>query len=134
MSYTTKSVNDNFYLCANGINDGEYAFNNLQMYDGTWYHKFRQDLAHGDGDVCDVPEGCAEREWCGAAIAPEKGTNGANCGAGEQRCFAPEWAVVNYINKELAPHDFVSLRTDFLNDKKGQRTGYATKYSEETLC
>ena len=38
-SYTAGSVNDNFYLCANGINDGEYAFNNLQMYDGTWYHK-----------------------------------------------------------------------------------------------
>ncbi len=25
MSYTTKSVDNNFYLCANGINDGKYA-------------------------------------------------------------------------------------------------------------
>ena len=40
VSYTTKSVNDNLYLCANGINDGIYAYNNLQQYDGTWYHKF----------------------------------------------------------------------------------------------
>ena len=22
------------------INDGKYAYNNLQQYDGTWYHKF----------------------------------------------------------------------------------------------
>src|SRR6266478_5776843 len=40
VSYTTKSVNDNFYVCANGINDGKYAYNNLQQYDATWYHKF----------------------------------------------------------------------------------------------
>jgi hypothetical protein len=31
---------DNFYACANGINSGKYAYNNLQDYDGTWYHKF----------------------------------------------------------------------------------------------
>ena len=40
VNYTTKSVNDNFYICANGINDGKYAYNNLQQYDATWYHKF----------------------------------------------------------------------------------------------
>ena len=40
VSYTTASVNNNFYLCANGINDGKYAYDNLQQYDGTWYHKF----------------------------------------------------------------------------------------------
>ena len=39
-NYTTTSVNDNFYVCANGINDGKYAYNNLQQYDATWYHKF----------------------------------------------------------------------------------------------
>jgi hypothetical protein len=26
---------DNFYACANGINSGKYAYNNLQDYDGT---------------------------------------------------------------------------------------------------
>ena len=26
--------------CANGINSGKYAYNNLQDFDGTWYHKF----------------------------------------------------------------------------------------------
>jgi len=41
--------------------------------------------------------------------------------------------MVNYINKQLSPHDFASFRSDYLNDKKGQRTGYATKYSEATL-
>jgi hypothetical protein len=27
-------------VCANGINSGKYAYNNLQHYDATWYHKF----------------------------------------------------------------------------------------------
>ena len=130
VSYTTKSVNDNFYLCANGINDGEYAFNNLQMYDGTWYHKFAKTW-HTATEMYgmyqrDVPS-------VNGPIAAEKGTNGANCLPGEQRCLAPEWAVVNYLNKQLGAHDFVSFRSDFLNDKKGQRTGYATKYNEGTL-
>ena len=40
LNYSTASNNDNFYGCANGINDGKYAYNNLQDYDFTWYHKF----------------------------------------------------------------------------------------------
>jgi hypothetical protein len=130
-SYTTASVNDNFYLCANGINDGEYAFNNLQMYDGTWYHKFGSTWHMATETYSmyqrDVPS-------VNGTIVPEKGTNGANCRPGEQRCLAPEWAAVNYLNKQLSPHRFISFRSDLLNDKKGQRTGYATKYTEGTLA
>ena len=130
VSYTTGSVNDNFYLCANGINDGKYAFNNLQMYDGTWYHKFGSTW-HMATEIYSMSQ--RDVPSVNGTLTPEKGTNGANCRPGLQRCFAPEWAAVHYLNKQLSPHDFVSLRTDFLNDKKGQRTGYATKYSEETL-
>jgi hypothetical protein len=130
VSYTTKSVNDNFYVCANGINDGKYAFNNLQMYDSTWYHKLGKSW-HTATEVYamyqrDVPS-------VNGSIVPEKGTNGANCRASVQACLAPEWAVVNYLNRQLSPHDFISFRSDFLNDKKGQRTGFATKYTESTL-
>ncbi len=130
VSYTTGSVNDNFYLCANGINDGVYAFNNIQMYDATWYHKAGKTW-HFATEVWemyqrDVPSG-------NGPIVPEVGTNGADCDPGMLRCFAPEWAAENYVNKQLSPHDYLSIRNDFLNDKKGQRTGYAGRYSEETF-
>ena len=46
---------------------------------------------------------------------------------------APEYAVVNFLQKKLSPHDFLSFRSDFLDDKKGQRTGYATRFSENTI-
>ena len=41
-SYTFNNGNDNVYPCVNGLNDGQYADNNLQMFDNTWYHKFSQ--------------------------------------------------------------------------------------------
>ena len=130
LSYTTKSANDNFYTCANGINDGKYAYNNLQQYDATWYHKFSKTV-HMATEAWymyerDVPA-------VGGGVRPETGTNAAYCLAGEQRCTAPEYAVVNFLQKELSSHNFLSFRSDFLDDKKGQRTGYATRYSENTF-
>jgi hypothetical protein len=130
LNYTTKSVNDNFYACANGINDGKYAYNNLQQYDATWYHKFSKTV-HMATEAWymyerDVPALCG-------TIQPETGANAAYCLAGEQRCTAPEYAVVNFLQKELSTHNFLSFRSDFLDDKKGQRTGYATRYSENTI-
>ena len=131
VSYTTRSVNDNFYLCANGINDGKYAYNNLQQYDGTWYHKFSKTWHMASESWYmyehDVPA-------IGGSIPPETGANPAYCLPGEQRCTAPEYAAVNFLQKEFSTHNFLSFRSDFLNDKKGQRTGYATRYSENTIA
>lgn len=66
-------------------------------------------------------------------IAPEPNTNGAFCLPGQERCFAGEWAAVNYLEKEFSKHDYISLRTDVLNDLKGQRTGFQTLYSEQSV-
>jgi hypothetical protein len=125
-------VDDNIYLCANGINDGSYAYNNLQMYDATWYHKFGKTW-HIATEVWEMYQREVPSANGAGAVSIEKGTNGANCRPGQLRCLAPEYAAVNYVNKELGPHDFVSFRSDFLNDRKGQRTGYAGRYSEGTL-
>jgi hypothetical protein len=130
VSYTTKTVDDNFYLCANGINDGKYAYNNLQQYDATWYRKFSKKWHIASEAYVmyqrDVPS-------VYGTIAPETGTNGATCRTGLQACLAPEYALTNYVNWEWNPHNFVSFRSDLLNDKKGQRTGVNTKYTENTL-
>jgi hypothetical protein len=61
------------------------------------------------------------------------GTNGATCRPGLETCFAPEYAAENYVLKQLSEHDFIGFRSDLLNDKKGQRTGFNTKYTENTL-
>jgi hypothetical protein len=134
INYTTKSVNDNYYACANGLNSGRYAYNNVQEYDGTWYHKFSKTLFIAteawymyERDVPNIAGNVPN------PIKPETGANGAFCLPGELRCTAPEYAAVNYVEKELTPKMYLSFRSDFLDDKKGQRTGYATKYAENTL-
>ncbi len=70
---------------------------------------------------------------CDRSVLPEKGTNGAFCPTGEIRCLAPEWAMVNYVEGDLSAANYVSFRTDFLDDIRGQRTGYKTRYEEATL-
>ena len=130
IDYTTRSVNDNFYLCANGINNAKYAFNNIQQYDATWYHRFSKSL-HSAAETWymyerDVPA-------IGGPIAPETAANPAFCQPGQIRCTAPEYAVDASLQKELSPHNYIAIRGDFLDDKKGQRTGYATRYSEATF-
>ena len=134
VNYTTHSVNDNIYACANGINDGNYGFDNLQQFDLTWYHRFSKTVH------------IATESWymyqhrvpniAGRVvnpIMPELGTNGATCHVGMLRCTAPEYAIVNYVEKEVSPKLFVSFRSEVVNDRRGQRTGYTTKYSENTL-
>jgi Putative beta-barrel porin-2, OmpL-like. bbp2 len=68
-----------------------------------------------------------------APIAPEQGANPAFCLPAELRCTAPEYAVDSSLQMEFSPHSYLAFRGDFLDDKKGQRTGYATRYSEGTL-
>ena len=127
VSYTVKSQNDNYYLCANGINNGKYAFNNVQHFDATWYHKFNGSI-HISTEAWymyerDVPN-------VSGPIVPEPGANPAFCRPGQLRCFAPEWSAVNYLEKELSKRDYLSIRNEVLDDIKAQRTGFKTWYSE----
>jgi hypothetical protein len=134
LNYSTKSNNDNFYGCANGINDGKYAYNNLQDYDFTWYHKFNSKW-HSATEVWYMYETGVPNVAGNVVnpVTPELGANGAFCRAGALRCTAPEYAVVNYLNREVNSKFMFGFRSDFLDDKKGQRTGFATKYTENTL-
>ena len=134
LDYSTASNHDNFYLCANGINNGKYAYNNLQDYDGTWYHRFnaRWHMATEawymyEREVPNVAGNVAN------PVPTELGANGAFCKAGALTCTAPEYAIVNYVNREIDAKTMIGFRSDLLNDKKGQRTGIAGKYTENTL-
>jgi hypothetical protein len=134
MDYSTESNHNNFYLCANGINNGQYAYNNLQDYDGTWYHKFNAKW-HMATEAWYMYENKVPNVAGNVAnpVTPELGANGAFCLAGELRCTAPEYAFVNYVNREFNSRFFAGFRSDFLDDKKGQRTGIPGKYTENTL-
>jgi hypothetical protein len=106
----------------------------VQAYYETWYHKINATW-HTDTETWymyerDVPNIAGN---VANPIPTETGANGAFCSYGEKTCLAPEVAVVNYVEKELNHKNYLSFRNEFVDDIKGQRTGYATKYSEHLI-
>jgi len=132
-SYTWRTGLDQVYVCDNTLNDGAYAYNNLTAYYFTWYHKFSA-KSHWHS---------ATESWyqyqkhtpnvnnaVGANLI-ETNANGAFCNhAYEVTCFAPEWAIVNYLVDQISPRDYLTIRSEYFDDIKGQRTGFRTRYSE----
>ena len=134
VDYTWHTGGDALYTCVNSLNSGKYAYNNVQSFYETWYHKFNARW-HMDSESWYMYERQVPNIGGNVAnpIKPETGANGAFCSAGERTCFAPEVAVVNYLEREINTHNYVSFRNEFVDDIKGQRTGYTTKYSEHLL-
>ena len=79
VSYTFQDGNDNIYTCINGLNSGKYAYNNLQMFDNTWYHKF-----NGSWHMATEAWYMYQRDVPSVfgPVQAEKGTSGAFCAPG----------------------------------------------------
>lgn len=125
LRWNSDSSDDNLYACANDLNDGHYAYNNVQLYVLTWYHKFSPSLHM-------AWEAYYEYEKKVPIVSTIPGANGAICNTGAS-CFAPAYASANYILYQTSDSDFIGLRNEILNDVQGQRTGFKTLYSEHTL-
>jgi Putative beta-barrel porin-2, OmpL-like. bbp2 len=134
--YLWNDGNDSLYPMINALNDGKYAYNNLNSFYLTWYHKFRDHPSvHTDTETWYMWEKNVPNVRNSAA-APllEVGANGAFCNnTTELTCYAPEWAILNYVEKELSPKNYISIRNEYVNDSKGQRTGTKTQYSEHLI-
>lgn len=117
IQYTTKSGNDSFYPCMNSINDGKYAYNNLQMFVTTWTHRFNPKL-HTATETY---------------YMYEKGVPASALPANVKPGYAPEWGVLNYMEYMFNPKTALSFRSEFYDDIKGQRTGFATPYTENSI-
>ena len=141
-AYSWSNGGNNLYLCANSVNSGKYGYNNLSAYYLTYYHKINATW-HTDTEGWyqyerDVPnENYAGPGGYSAIVgpAPIKGANGAYCSSTlVTHCYAPDFAVVNYIEHEFNNHHAsLNIRNEFVNDIKGQRTGTPTWYSEHLV-
>jgi hypothetical protein len=134
--YTWREGLDNIYVCDNSLNNGHYAYNNMQAYYATWYHKFSKTSNWH----------AATESWyqweqntpnvnnpVGQTLI-QNNANGAVCKNDyEVTCFAPSFAIVNYMEYQMSPHDYLSIRNEFFDDFKGQRTGFKTRYTEHML-
>jgi Putative beta-barrel porin-2, OmpL-like. bbp2 len=150
LQYTWSDGGDVLYGCANSLNSGKYAYNNLDAYYLTWYHKINTTW-HTDTEAwyeweSDTPNLCYLLNPCisygpnaniganaGSITSPSliNGANGAQCNPTQTHCFAPEVAILNYIEHDFNNHhSSFTIRNEYVNDFAGQRTGSKTAYTE----
>lgn len=116
---------DNIYLCDNDTNDAKYAYNNVNLYVFTWYHKITDRLWIATEDYYEYEKNVP-------TVATVAGANPALCSTGTQ-CWAGAYAFSGYLMYRLTDKDYVGLRQEAFDDTRGQRTGFKTWYTETTL-
>jgi hypothetical protein len=131
--WVSKDNSNSLYGGINALGNGDYTrgHDDLQMLVMTWGIKFNETL-HMMTEAYymwqyhalvggDVNYGPAQPFFEGVGPgAPIKGTEYAQ-------------GFVNYFQILTSKKDYISIRTDFLNDPQGGRTGYATLYSSHTI-
>lgn len=122
--WVSKDNNDMLYPCVNSFNNSDYNYNNVQMYVTTWGHRFSE-AVHTLTEAYYM----YGRNIPGFGPGGEPGVVGSSPTPGK----AGEYGIVNYFNVELNPLNMLSFRNEWVNDQKGQRTGYATRYTSHTL-
>jgi Putative beta-barrel porin-2, OmpL-like. bbp2 len=145
--WTSDSGNDNLYIVADGINQGNWGYNNLQWLGATYYHKFN-DQWHISFEVYDVHQYNVLNQLNPAALAawaaggtpfspqyvPFNAPGLAQCAnALTFACTAESRAALWYLNYKASPLDNISWRFEWFDDVEGQRTGVKTNYIETGL-
>ncbi len=131
------------YPCVNSINNGNWGYNNLQWFGSTFYHKFTDKFHVSveayyefERNVNNSPSvnpnasgytGTPFQYMLNAPLLAQCGPVANTCG------LAKEYGLLAYWNYQLSPLDNLTLRTEFYNDENGQRTGYATRYTDVGL-
>lgn len=139
---TWNNGNDTFYPCIDGINNGDWGYNNLQWYGFTYYHKFndRWHIAYEIYSLHQDNVANLNNTVAATAIAaggtpfspqyiPFNAPNAAKCNdSSVLSCRASALGTVAYLNYQFSPLDNLSIRPEFYDDKDGQRTGTKTRY------
>ena len=145
--WTSDSGNDNVYVVADGINGGNWGYNNLQWYGITYYHKFN-DQWHISIESYDIHQNnvlnannpTALAAWAagGTPFSPQympfNAPGLALCSnPGLFSCTAESRSFLWYLNYSPTKLDNISWRFEWFDDVEGQRTGVKTNYIETGL-
>jgi hypothetical protein len=161
VTYTWHNGGDALNTCDNTINDSKYAYNNLTAFYETWYHRINSSWHTDTEGWYQYMKQVPNMYWYDSGIPdspatpwPETNTNGRqttgyltnlNFGAVCQdprapqatqssRCFAPEWALTNYLEHNFWKNTAsLNIRNEVVDDIKGQRTGTPAIYEEHMV-
>ena len=140
---------DTFYPCVDGINNGNWGYNNIQWHGFTYYHKFNDKwhISYENYYLTENKVGNIQNAAYQNIVAnggtpfasnniPLNSTNGAYCGnPNKLDCNVKAAGVLAYINYTPDSLNNFSLRPEFYYDPNGWRTGTGafTEYAELTL-
>jgi len=135
VGYTWSQGWNNIYVCDNSLNSGKYSYNNLQAFYATWYHKFNQSWHMATESWYQYEKDTPNVNNPAAASLLILNANGAVCASAQQAtCYAPEWAILNYVEKEINKSNYLTIRNEYFDDIRGQRTGFKTRYVEDEFA
>ena len=140
---------DSIYPCVDGLNNGDWGYNNIQWHGFTYYHKFNNEwhmdfeayylTGHGilnnrNAQAMAIFNGGGT--WDSPQFIPKNASNTVYCSsANVLTCDVYTIGVVNYLNYTPDPLNNYTLRLEWYDDENGWRTGTGaeTKYFETTL-
>lgn len=131
--WVSNDNNNSLYGGINSLGAGKSKndHDNLQMIVGTWGHRFNKTLHM----MTEVYYMWQKDALVGGTVidGPAKdfftGVGAGNMIPGSAKAVG----AVNYFQIQLDDKDYISIRNGYLNDPQGNRTGYATKYSDHTI-
>jgi hypothetical protein len=142
LQYQSPNNKFSFYGGANAFNNAHWGFNNIQQYVGTLSYKFNDIVWTSHETWYMYQTGCpgqaskANPHGVLASDEPLSQNGGFGYSDGEipvHPGYAAEWATLNYTMFRLGPSTFFTIRNEMFNDMDGNRTGYATLYSEHSI-
>jgi hypothetical protein len=122
---------DSVYFGDDAINNGHFGYNNMSMLVQTWTHKFNERWWMTTESWYMWQKDCPVAGSPQALYATAQGF--VPSGYFPTAPYASEWALLNYVQYRLAGNTFVSVRNEYFDDKDGQRTGFATPYTENSI-
>jgi len=142
--YVSDSGNDSVQFVANGINGGQWGYNNLQWYGITAYHRFNdqwhisfETYNEHQTNVPNInnPAAVAIVAGGGTPFSPQyipfNAPGLAFCSnPALLSCTASVQTYLTYVNYSPTKLDNISYRLEYFDDQQGQRTGVKTAYLE----
>jgi hypothetical protein len=142
--WTSDSGNDDINLVADAINGGQWGYNNLQWFGGTYYHKFNdqwhisiESYNEHQNNVPNLlnPTTLGIIAAGGTPFSPQympfNAPGGAICKTATVLTCTADWqTALMYLNYKATALDNISYRAEFVDDYQGQRTGTKTRYIE----
>jgi hypothetical protein len=142
VQYQSDNNKFGFYGGANAFNNADWGFNNIQQYVGTFTYKFTEKLwtTHESWFMYqkECPGHATVNNPGGVAAGDEPLSQVGGIGYSDAQIpvkpgYAGEWATLNYTMYRLGPSCFLTVRNEAFDDNDGNRTGYATLYSEHSI-